>query len=154
MPDRRSVGSAMSAPTMPETTIAQKMPMGVPPTPRCAIVIAPTPAKLHCASDTWPARPISGTIDSATMPKPKSCAIVTVLARVSSGIANAAPATATAAKMHAPRIVGNGISSRVRAMPCARSRALGSTSKTMKSTMTGIAATNVESKYWLFFTTR
>jgi hypothetical protein len=111
------------------------------------------PAKLHCAATPDPRRPINGTIerDDAV---PNSCAMVTVLARVRSGIASAAPAIDTAAKMHAPRIVGIGISSRVRAIPWARSRALGSTSSTMNSTMTGSAATNVESKYWLFFTTR
>ena len=154
MPDSRNVGSAMSAPTVAVSTNAQKRPSGVPPTPRWAIVIAPSPARLHCASDTCPARPMSGTIDSATMPMPNNRAIVTVLERVSSGMASAVPATITALKMNVPRIVGIGMISRVRAMPCARSRELGRMSRTMNSTMTGTADTNVESKYWLFFTTR
>ena len=153
-PESRSVGSAINAPTAAQTTNAQTSPIGEPPTPRCAIVIAPTPASPHCASDTWPARPMSGTIDSAMIPMPNSRAIVTVLARVNSGIASAAPATTIPLKINVPRIVGIGMISRVRAIPWARRRALGRTSSTMNSTITGTAATNVESKYWLFSTTR
>jgi hypothetical protein len=48
---------------------AHTSPSGFPPSPSWAIVTAPIPAKLNCASETCPAIPTSGTNDKAMIPK-------------------------------------------------------------------------------------
>ena len=66
---RRPTGTAAATPTMSPTSRGQpKVPTSL------AVISVPIPPNANCANDSWPAYPVSTTIDSATIEKPRLAA--------------------------------------------------------------------------------
>ncbi len=104
-----------------------------------AMAMAPRPAKVSGASDIWPAYPVSGTSDKATMAMVKPLRSNRVFERVSMPEIATTTATSDTAPSIEVRHSGTRVSSRKRTTP-ARSRLCGRVSSAMKRTMVGMAA--------------
>ncbi len=108
----RSVGSATSAPTRPVTSVATTRPVSVPPWPWWAMRMAPIPAKLIWHSESWPAKPTSGTSDRAMMATATIFWSPTASGSDAMLAATSPAATNSAAVASAPGQAGRGTTSR------------------------------------------
>ncbi len=102
MPDKRSAGRAMSAPTAAVMRTAHRMAMGLPWAPAWATTTMPMPARLSWHSEICPAKPTNGIMDSPMMAKPHVLAALTMLALLITAVSMAAPTTMTAPKKIVP----------------------------------------------------